>query len=408
MTSSNRLNITRKFALKQALNSGLNSCSFQRHHNKLFRFNIYDSHRAPCDSCCHFSRTVGQLFYNCFVFIFFAISISVSGCGKDLIYREDFKTSIPLSILYNPLNNSNLVTPVITINVNGIDCKLLFDTGSQGLRLIHGALGTTAVDTDQEVVTYGYGYPPGVLEIRGRMAGALIKVGDLPAYDPIRFMRIDDTAGSLKGPWTSIVNVPRLNDKHFRGLAGIFGVGFRSTRSGISNPLAQLPGNGSYIVHFPKYGDQTGNVLINPADQDRIGFTMYSLDADSLLLPNGIRGWKDASLPGAISLDGAADPLPTLLDTGSPVTEAYSESLPFYGRVKTGHRVVMAIFTKSGKSEIVQDFTVQHQVTGLDNVTYNHTGGMAAHMSFGTNLFFTYDVLFDQHKGLIGLRKKTI
>lgn len=413
MNTNKKKNVYTKLDSKQVLDPRCGICNFHYQGISSFSSCVLCVCRFHFLKDCFFSyyffnRGVKRLVYSSVVLILATISAVISGCGKDPAYRQDFRTSIPLTILYSPLNNSSLVTPEITIKVNGVDCQVLFDTGSQGLRLIHGALGSTAVDTDREIVTYGYGYPPGVLEIRGKIAGALIKVGDLPAYTPIRFMRIDDTAGSIKGPWVSINNVPRLNDKHFRGLSGIFGTGFRATKSGISNPLAQLPGNGSYIVHFPDYGGRQGNVLVNPAGQDLDGFIMYRLDADSLLLPNGMRSWKDASLLGRISYDGTANSLLTLLDTGSPITEAYGESLPFYGRIMPGHQVILAISANSGETETLESFVVQNQQTGVDRVAYNHSGSTAAHMSFGTNLFFKYDVLFDQRNGVIGLRKKTI
>jgi hypothetical protein len=348
-----------------------------------------------------FASPTKAIFFSCI-----AVMLCFCSCHKEYIYQTDFRSDIPLNILYHPLNNPYLVTPYVTITINGVQNDVLFDTGSQGLRLLAGALHGTAVDTDKEQVTYSYGYDASQLFIQGAIAGAGFTIGKLSGHSPVKFMRIDDTATSKNGPWGSVRNLANYDNAHFRGLSGIMGVGLRPGGSGIANPLAQLPGNGSYIVEFPKYGDPQGHLIINPHDNERAGFDFFQLDTDATLLPNGYNSWNDYGLYGSLLIDNTPLDYYTLLDSGSPYTELFGSNLPFYG-LQSGKHIEMRLrHSATGAATVFNDFQASSNPTvGVDYVGLYSSSG-TAHMSYGTNLFFAFDVLFDQAKGVIGIRKK--
>jgi pimeloyl-ACP methyl ester carboxylesterase len=225
------------------------------------------------------------------------------------------------------------------------------------LRILSGNLGVERSDSTTERVSYGYGDGRHAFHVRGQVRYVTLGLGTLTSVQPVRVMAVDSTEyipGS--GSWTPTGDSASIESNHFRSVSAIMGVGLRIKEGskGVANPLAQLPGNGKYIIRFPGFGGSKGKLIVNPDSVDTKGFTLFKLEKGVFPLPNGDDSWLDNELSGCISASGGGSACQnTLLDTGTP-----------------GLRVF------PGKN------------------------------LFGTAFFFDHDVLYDQVNGMIGIKKK--
>ena len=337
------------------------------------------------------------------------IAALLFSCHKTYIVQSDYRTAVPLQIQYDTTGGQNSVTPHVVININGQAIDVIFDTGSNGLRILNGALHGAPVDSDTEWVSIGYGFSPPYFYIRGNVAGGDFSINGLSNNNSLRFMVIRSTSADSTGPWNSTLDSTAISSGHFHNFEGIMGVGFRLTsgNNGIANPLAQLPGNGSYIVEFPPYTGATGSVIINPNSSDAAGFVMFPLTADFTLLPNGMNSWQDNMLNGTLTVNGTPISGTTLIDSGDPTTDATAVTLPFTGLVPPGESVSMQL-TEPDKTvpSVSSTFKVSTQTSGKDLAALVSEKTGPTRVVFGVNIFFQYDIFYDQANGRIGLRKK--
>ena len=324
---------------------------------------------------------------------------------RQAIAPDSFRTELPLKIVYD----KHLVTPIIEVFVNDQKIDAIFDSGSFGLRVLNGALKKELTDTTENSVAYSYGDGERNFGIRGRVQSANIRVGNLTSRNSIRFMRIDSTRYGLHAGWTDTGDSAIIKSNHFRSVAAIIGVSMRASKSskGISNPLAQLPGNGKYIVSFPHFGDTTGQVVLNPDSADLEGFTNFKLEKGKILLPNGDSSWRDNEFNGCVIINGKAACQNTMIDTGSPDIHVLAKGFQGHKSLPAGNQVTLTIKDKAGISQVVQtDFTVsEDRKRGRDFVYLDETNSVEKNI-FGTRFFFDFDVLYDQVNGVIGIRKK--
>lgn len=318
----------------------------------------------------------------------------------------DYRTELPLKLTYDIAEQ--IITPTLVVSVNGVANELVFDTGSAGLRILPGALKGANLTINTNQLTYGYGSSRGSITINGRQASGTFSVGGLAATAPVHIMLIDTIRRSATDAGRSTLDSVTVPNHHFRNLAGILGVGMRNREgSDVASPLAQLPGNNSYLIRFPAYGQPMGSVILNPNESDLAGFTFFPLAKGNYPMPNGLSSWTDDQLNGIAVLNGLTVRAPALLDTGTPTTHISAFNLHHYGILDQGSVVKMGLAQRGQPSALVDTtFRVISQVVGKDLVHTNVPTWTEPSLIFGTNFFFFFDVYYDQKGGRIGIKKK--
>ncbi|MCR8560415.1 DUF3443 domain-containing protein [Mucilaginibacter sp. BJC16-A38] len=312
-------------------------------------------------------------------------------------HPHDAKTVVPLLIYYVSQTD---VRPAITVYINGIPVEVLFDTGSWGLRVLKGALKGGTFPTIGVRVSNSYS---GGTSLYGQVARGYVSMSNSHKGATLNFMLIDG-ADSGNGKFSTgdnaVINNPLL--EHFNGIIGV-GMRYSDTSRGVANPLPQLPGNAQFIVHFPHYGEPEGTLVLNPGREDLRGFSFLKLKANSDILPNGLQSWPENLLTGTVSIDGQPYTKNTLLDTGNP--------LNFYYKDGTSNKEpvdINSVVRFSLGDPVVADttITVKQQRAGLDLLVSSNKSSYGPRNVFGTMFFFDFDVFYDQHNGVIGIRKK--
>jgi hypothetical protein len=327
------------------------------------------------------------------------VAATFSRCKKDIIVvAPGERVEIPLKMYYR-----QGVKPTVMININGYEREVIFDTGSFGLRIIRGAVAEDELSL-ATALSYSYGTTKSdTLLIRGKLAGGYFSIGSNTGTTSVRFMVVDSTSVNRGSLTLKELDKNATSSSVFDDFSGILGVGLRYDNGLAANPLVQLPGNGKYIVKFPRYGDKKGVVLLNPSDSDLTGFTTMQLQKDGTLLPNGYYGWQDNRLNGFISFDGTSVMAPTDLDTGSPSIYVASNKFPS-GDVKKGN-VNYGLTDVNANKLIESSFLISKGIPGIDLIKAYQ--GKNERIIFGTQFFFAYDVLYDQKNGQVGIRKKS-
>ncbi len=314
-----------------------------------------------------------------------------------------WRTEVPLRIVYD----GHMVTPVVEVYVNGQKVEAIFDSGSSGLRMLGGALKDGATDSIGVRTSDDYGVGERMLGVRGRVVAANLRMGGLSSDQPIRIMCIDSARYGGPGVlWGSTGDSARIESNHFRSLSAIMGVGMRlkNDGSGVANPLAQLPGNGKYIIRFPHFGGTKGKLIINPDSADVEGFILFKLEKGKAQLPNGDSSWLDNQLSGCVIVNGGSDCQHTLLDTGTPDVHVYSKDFSETVSVGGGNHVTLVV--DGGSESVTTSFLVgRERQDGKDFVYLDEVKGAGKNI-FGTRFFFDFDVLYDQVNGVIGVRRK--
>jgi hypothetical protein len=268
------------------------------------------------------------------------------------------------------------------------------------LRVLAGALKGAPLDTDQQWVRNTYS---GGVGLYGKVAGAHISIGGLQSAGTVRIMRVDSSRENVNARYYPTGDSAHINNALFQVFNGIVGVGMRDTdvSGGVSSPLPQLPGAGSFIVEFPHYNGSQGELILNPSVTDLKGFNYIHLQPDFALLPNGMNSWQDNQLKDTLSVNGVPYTSNVLLDTGNPVSYYYDGPNSDTVEVKPGSTVKFSLGQPPAGETT---FVVSEQPrSGLDLV---ETSNYAVRNVFGIQFFFAFDVFYDQEHGVIGIRKK--
>jgi hypothetical protein len=221
-------------------------------------------------------------------------------------------------------------------------------------------------------------------------------------------MSIDSARYGSLNNWISTGDSAVISSNHFRNCSAILGVGLRGVAKpgSVISPLRQLPGNGEFIVMFPDYGGKKGSVIINPTAGDEQGFIYFKLSPGKGIGPVGSTGWLDNQIPGCISVNSGTDCLPTLLDTGNPDIQIFSNEFVKNQSVPSLSYISLSVGNPHDSAFIKTDFTVgEHRERGKDFVYLCNTEKEPKN-TFGIRFFFEFDVLYDQQNGIIGIRKK--
>jgi hypothetical protein len=291
----------------------------------------------------------------------------------------------------------------IPIVIGGTVINAMLDTGSSGLRIIKGAVPDSAFSC-VAAMTSTYSYHNG-LELDGFVARA--NVGFISAVDavatpaPINVMYVDQVGCTSSVPDCS-ANGASIDDfTAFGGFKAILGVRMRNAVDSIGSPLAQLPGQPSFVVHAPAYGGTSGTLTVGPVDTSE--FATLQLPAfDSVTLANGTTAWDDRyGIPAC--LDDATSGVdycePAEWDTGNPPTFIEWPAATGDSVLGSGSQISVTIGSLASYG-----FTVgATPVPGIDEVDLEPASG-SGFMNLGTALFFHDDALFDPLHGIVGLR----
>jgi hypothetical protein len=253
--------------------------------------------------------------------IFLGICVIVIGtsCKKEYITEEvSDRVEWPLMVRYDSVGDA---TPVIQADIGDVDTiSLIFDTGSPGIRILQGAVKDVLYEVIRTRVGASFGTSTPNVRFSGFVGRTSVAFGTVESRQPVSFMVIDSVQyGS--GTWQSTGNATSIGASNLHGFSGLFGVSLRYDKSlkGIASPIAQLPGQGLFIVKFPSYGGAAGVVIINPDQSDFQGYTLFHLPADSAVLPGaGFQAWDDTKLYGCFVVGGTPYWAYSWLDTGNP------------------------------------------------------------------------------------------
>ena len=201
--------------------------------------------------------------------------------------------------------------------------KAMLDTGSFGLRVMHGVVPPQRYQSMPEVRRYRFG--SGVV-FEGKLVKADIEVGDAKTGEPVVIQIVQSVrCGALKPDCPAA----RLDTADYRiggdglpreGFMAILGLSMRSppVSSPALNPLDFI-GDRRWIIVLPRPGDAApGKLIINPDQTEIAGFQNFpvSLHPDAA---SGGSALRETQMPGC--LDGRAtdqdDCRPVPMDTGA-------------------------------------------------------------------------------------------
>ena len=300
------------------------------------------------------------------------------------------------------------VTPKVYIIIGGVRLPVIFDTGSFGLRILKGALSGASLTSVNQRIMYSYGGGSHGLAMSGEVMNATISFDKLTSQSGIPIMVIDDvqfTVNYKKQKWVQTGNWKELpsSSPAYANFSANLGVGMRADNTPVGNPIPQMPGNGMYIVHFPRTGSTSGGYIIfNPTLEDLFSFkNPQLLDTGHYRLPNGQHSYLDDHLNGILAIGKFPYAVPTLLDTGNPVI--WTESPNFPGDSSHNVPVNTSVTMSIGNNPIAATSTFN--VKRLGQVQQNYNANKTAN-SFGAQFFFDFDVLFDTKNGKIEIMPK--
>jgi hypothetical protein len=221
----------------------------------------------------------------------------------------------------------------VPISVSGgapIDAEL--DTGSFGLRVLERAMTPSQYSSTgiHRQIAFGSG-----ARLSGVIATAVVGVGEAMTPSPIPFQvvqAVDCVETKPKCPASKVkfedYGIAGDGFPH-EGFDAILGISMRFPLApmGAINPLAAI-GSRSWIVILPRPGDDApGQLIINPNESDTAGFKLYQMEHQPN--PRGSTeeiGWQDTKIP--VCPDPSKQGCPaTRFDSGGGSTELMS---PFW------------------------------------------------------------------------------
>jgi hypothetical protein len=317
--------------------------------------------------------------------------------------QDSLREEVPIIVEYE-----KQVTPYIIVSVNKKKVKAVFDTGSSGLRILNGAIGDRRPDSTPARVRYTYGHGSDLFGVAGRLSSASIQVGRLTAPLPVNIMRIDSTRYGRGAGWTPTEDSGTIASGHFRDCPAIIGVGLRSRASlkGIVSPLAQLPGDGKFIVEFPAYGGTKGHLILNPLPEEEKGFILFHLKPGKDPLSQQFGSWLDNELSGCIIINGTAFCNSTMLDSGNPDSWVSTSEVTGNVPVPPGNIVMKISDTFDPLTMAVAHLDMIGKKDRSKSFVYLTAADKEGKNIFGVQTFFVFDVLYDLQNGYIGLKPK--
>lgn len=303
---------------------------------------------------------------------------------------------------YIPLNPGEHDTATVSVEVGGGPAtEVLFDTGSNGLRILSSAVGPDVQKTDT-MITYGYGSD---LVITGVLATAYVTFNEATTPDgspltttaPIAFQYVTETSCKA-GSGKTDCQMPE-------GTSGVMGVGYQNRVSEDQdtafNPLAQLPGNfaSGFIVegwNTLDTSDPNARVVVGLTPENTAGFVFMDLEADpNSTPPEGANAWS-TTVQTCFSVNGAQPPIcgPTLLDTGATNGKINGDLDPSVldsnGQIKKGNSVAVTVGT------------LPTLVITTDGEGATYSEGDQTRNNTGQLIYEYYTIAFDAKTGRLG------
>jgi hypothetical protein len=282
----------------------------------------------------------------------------------------------------------------VPVKIGGTTVETMLDTGSTGLRVLPGVLGSGDYTATSASSDYHYGSGA---RYQGVVATAEVQLGDLPAAT-VRFQAIA-TVGCVATQPACPASRIALADYGIGG-SGFAKAGFKAilgTRFGpaeVDHPFAPL-GVTRWIVELPKPGDANpGRLILNPAAAETEGYTLFRMpDRRSSAMPGCLVNLKTS--------DKACGRF--LLDTGAPGFFVESKGpvagLPW----ANGTPAEIALANADGKVMSLR-FAIgagHGTAIGLDP----HSDLPFTRLS-GVGPYFVWSVYYDEENRIIGLKSR--
>lgn len=341
------------------------------------------------------------------------VFLTFSSCSKNdkvsNLKQQSTRDVVPVTVYYN---ESGGATPVIQIGISSADTlNVMLDAGSTGLRILKGSLSNSTYQPSSTRVGYQYGSPASFF-IRGSVGTGFFSLGTTKSDSAVGFMAIDQAKYGPNGSYNSTGDSSAIKSGNFRGLNGILGVSLQypTGSAGVANPLAELNGNGQYIIKLPQYGQTNGSLIINPDASDISGFTLFHLTSQGTLIPvNGFSGWFNPMWSSVFIINGVAywaSSHNAQLDSGNPGTTINSPDVNGSSIVPIGSSITIGFADSiNGVLRIQNSLVVgATPLPGKDKIRLQYN---ATNINVGGILpYFYYDVLYDAKNGVIGLKLK--
>ena len=284
------------------------------------------------------------------------------------------------------------------------------DTGSEGIQVLESALSSDALASlmSRGSTMLTEEFQSGI-KATGVLANATVTLGNRTTASPIPVFIIQSFScqtatecTGLSGPLAGYI---------FDVYSAIVGVGLRNAPAyapGFGDPIAQLPGQPSYIVEAPSFGGTSGTLRIGPPAEEAAQYPTFQLPTEpaSSALLNGTAAWDDTAIPTCIhDSSGAQDYCANaLLDTGSPETIIFWTGQSGADVVKGGSDVSVTIGTPSAPLGAFDVLVGSSPQIGLDAFflapPVPGTGNL---INLGLTAFYRYNVYFDHATGKVGL-----
>jgi len=276
------------------------------------------------------------------------------------------------------------------------------DTGSTGLRILPGVLGPSDAVVGAEPETYGYASGS---RYEGVVGEARVAIGGAAGVSPVHLIRTIGCYAYRPHCPASRTTLPQY------GIAsdGLPGEGFKAilgidmAPGKVGNPFRFL-GVRRWIVDLPRPGEESGRLILNPADAETEGYVMLPLTAPYAHERGG--GLHDA-VPGCLSnRDTRARACGVMLmDTGGPglaVVNAGVGVEPW----SDGARASLEFFDATGRLAAQEILTVglRDQGTRLAWRRENRVSGTVIYA--GISPYLAYSVLYDARRQVIGLKAR--
>lgn len=195
----------------------------------------------------------------------------------------------------------------VPVKIGSVTIDTMLDTGSTGLRVLPGVLGSSDYTATSASSSYDYG--SGAL-LSGVIAKGAVQLGDLPTAT-VRFEAVDTVGCTAARPHCPASRMPQ--SAYGIGGSGFANAGFKAiigTRFGsaeVDHPFEPL-GIERWIVELPKMGE-TGRLILNPSADETAGYTLFRMP-DS----------RTSAIPACLVRLDTSDKVcgRLLLDTGAP------------------------------------------------------------------------------------------
>jgi predicted aspartyl protease len=280
----------------------------------------------------------------------------------------------------------------VPVKIGTVTIDTMLDTGSTGLRVLPGVLGSS--DYAPTSASSAYDYGSGAL-LSGAVAKGSVQLGDL-APATVRFEAVDKIGCTAARPHCPASRMAQSD--YGIGGSGFAKTGFKAiigTRFGsaeVDHPFEPL-GVDRWIVELPKAGE-AGRLILNPTAEEAAGYTLFRMPDN-----------RTSAIPACLIRLDTSDKVcgRLLLDTGAPgilvENKGPAAGLPW------ARGTAAAIVVQNGDGvEMSLRFTVgasRNDVLALDP---------NAHLPFtrisGLVPFVAWSVFYDNKTRVIGLKAR--